>query len=308
MLGRLAAGQGGNDAEGLAVVASLERLLGIGDAVHGELPIGRLVDGETDGSDGLWGGELKLNPGRRARLRNGKPEGIRAGAGGERGGIHRASRGGDRRAQRRGREVRGGAAEGDHGGVGVKVGPGAGGAGGLMPPLERQVLERPGDGGRARQHSVEGLAARDGRLAPDIFLHTLGGWDPGAAGFAPAGRAGDGHLEAEFVGKRGGVFEGVLPFRRHVGEALVDDLRRIEGGVEDLDAAEADAMHPFEVKPDTLLGDVAVHPVPPDARAGTRRGRLKAAAQGIRGGLGGGDGGKRECAQEREQEHRGQAK
>ena len=187
------------------------------------------------------------------------------------------------------------------------MGAGAGGAGGLIPPPEWEVLERPGDGGRARKHSVEGLAARDGRLAPDIFLHTLGGRDPGAAGFAPAGRAGDGDLEAELVGKRGGVLEGILPLRRHVDEALVDDLRRIEGGVEDLDAAEADAMHPFEVEAYTLLGDVAVHPVPPDARAGTRRGRLKAAAQRIRGGLGGGDGG-RECAQEGEQEHRGRAK
>jgi hypothetical protein len=38
--------------------------------------------------------------------------------------------------------------------------------------------------------------------------------------------------------------------------------------VEILEAAEADAVHPFEVELDAFFGDVAVHPVPPNSRLG----------------------------------------
>ena len=62
-----------------------------------------------------------------------------------------------------------------------------------------------------------------------------------------------------------GVFESVLPLRRHVDQAMVDDLRRLQCGVEVLKARQADAMHPVEIELDALLGDVAVHPVPPHA-------------------------------------------
>ena len=99
--------------------------------------------------------------------------------------------------------------------------------------------------------------------------------DPGAAGFAPARRAGDGFFEAELIGEFRGVEKGVFPFGSHVDETLVDDLRSVEGRVEILEAADADSMHPFEIELDAFLGDVAVHPVPPDARLRGGRRTLK---------------------------------
>jgi len=65
------------------------------------------------------------------------------------------------------------------------------------------------------------------------------GLDPGPSGFTPAWGAGDGFLEPELVGEFGGEEESVLPIGRHIDEALVDKLRRVEGGVEILEAADA---------------------------------------------------------------------
>src|ERR1035438_1666463 len=44
--------------------------------------------------------------------------------------------------------------------------------------------------------------------------------------------------------------------------------KRVECCVEVLEAADAHPLHPFQVELDAFLGDVAVHPVPPDARFG----------------------------------------
>jgi len=49
---------------------------------------------------------------------------------------------------------------------------------------------------------------------------------------------------------------------------VVDDGGRAERGIKGVEAADADAVHPVEIEIDALLGDVAVHPVPPDAGAG----------------------------------------
>jgi hypothetical protein len=44
-------------------------------------------------------------------------------------------------------------------------------------------------------------------------------------------------------------------------------------------------VHPFKVELDAFLGDVAVHPVPPDTRAGTGRRIFEAGFEGIGAGL-----------------------
>jgi len=50
------------------------------------------------------------------------------------------------------------------------------------------------------------------------------------------------------------------------------DLRRVDRGIDGVDAADADAMHPIEIAADAGFGDVAVHPMPPHARQrGLRR-------------------------------------
>ena len=65
-------------------------------------------------------------------------------------------------------------------------------------------------------------------------------------------------------------------------------LWRIDGTLEDGDAAHAHAMHPLEIELDAFRGDVAVHPVPPHAGARFVGGIEKAAQQevGLRSGAG----------------------
>jgi hypothetical protein len=67
-----------------------------------------------------------------------------------------------------------------------------------------------------------------------------------------------------------------LPFRGHVDEALINQLRRFERGIEVLQAANANPVHPLKIQSDAFLGNVAVHPVPPDARSCRRWRILKA--------------------------------
>ena len=116
------------------------------------------------------------------------------------------------------------------------------------------------------QDSGKGLAVFDRRLAPYILLHGLRGRNPGPPRLAPAGRAGDGLFKAQLVGEACGVFEGVFPLGGHVGEALVDNLRRGHLRVEILEAAQAGSLHPLKIEFYALLRDVPIHPMPPDAR------------------------------------------
>jgi hypothetical protein len=134
-----------------------------------------------------------------------------------------------------------------------------------------RVLELPGNCGWVCEDAGEGLSALKDRLAPDVLLHRFGSGDPWSSTLAPAGRARDGFFHPELIGQRRGVLEGVLPLSRHVGDAMVDDLRRGERGVEILEPGDADAVHPFEVELDSLFADVAIHPVPPDQWAGALR-------------------------------------
>src|SRR5881275_447474 len=122
-----------------------------------------------------------------------------------------------------------------------------------------------------RENLLRCVTAFNPLLAPNDFLHALVRLDPGATGLAPARRTCDGFFEAKLVGKRGGIFEGLLPFWRHVHQALVYELRRMQGGIEVLEPANSDTFHPLEIQPDPLFRDVAIHPVPPDAGFGGGR-------------------------------------
>ncbi len=135
-------------------------------------------------------------------------------------------------------------------------------------------------GGRGQQ-PVERHAAGDGGGRPYELLHARLRQHPGTARLAPARRGIDGHLHAELAGKPGRIEKGMLPFRRHVDEAVRHDLRRSDGGVDGVDAADTDALHPFEIAADARLRDVAVHPVPPDARQRRQGRRLESVTEKI---------------------------
>ena len=47
---------------------------------------------------------------------------------------------------------------------------------------------------------------------------------------------------------------------------MIDNLRRIQRRVKVLKASDAGPVHPFKVELDALLRDIAVHPMPPNAR------------------------------------------
>ena len=79
----------------------------------------------------------------------------------------------------------------------------------------------------------------------------------------------------------GRVLKRVLPVRRHEDQALLHNLRSGQSGIETLEATDADALHPFQIRLDPFLGDVAAHPVPPDSRFSSVRGIHEAAEYGV---------------------------
>src|SRR5580704_986756 len=117
------------------------------------------------------------------------------------------------------------------------------------------------------QRSSEGLSAFHRRFAPHILLHRFRGGNPGSARLAPTRRACNRFLEAELIGQGCGVLEGLLPLGSHVGETLLYYLRSRQCRVEVLEATQSRSVHPLEIELDAFLGDVPVHPVPPDTRA-----------------------------------------
>jgi hypothetical protein len=147
--------------------------------------------------------------------------------------------------------------------------------------IEMQVLERAGHRRRRGERAGEALAAGDQRLAPHQLLEPVLWRHPRPARLAPAGRSCDRHLQTKLVGKPRGVVEHLLPLRRHVNDPVINDLRRHQAGVEIGETADAGALHPFQILADAFLRDVAVHPVPPDTRAGALRRFLEAFRQRI---------------------------
>src|SRR5882757_5258210 len=75
--------------------------------------------------------------------------------------------------------------------------------------------------------------------------------------------------------------KGLFPLRGHPDQALFDELRGTEVTVEHLHARDSRALHPFQVCGNALLGDIAIHPVPPGARLSGVRRILEAAQKRI---------------------------
>ena len=106
--------------------------------------------------------------------------------------------------------------------------------------------------------------------APDQFLHAFLGGDPGTCRRAETGAGRDAHLETERVGEPGGKVKTVFPDIAHIlGIPLAS------GQIELMETDDADPLEPVEVGPDTGLGHVVAHPVPPDTDAGFFRGILE---------------------------------
>ena len=152
-------------------------------------------------------------------------------------------------------------------------------------PAAREVPDRPVVGRRMRQHHRDAPRALHDRVAPHELLHRLRRLHPRPAGEAPARRGEEVHLEAEPVGLRRGVAHGVEPLRRAEHDLVLDRLPTPGGDVGELEAADADALHPLQVLRDPFLGDVARRPVPPGARPRARRRIAEADLERIGGAL-----------------------
>ena len=80
---------------------------------------------------------------------------------------------------------------------------------------------------------------------------------------AEARGACDSDVEAKGIGEAHGRTECIFPVLRHVGKAFFDNLRSIEVRIEDMEAANADTVHPFYILADSVFTDISVHPMPP---------------------------------------------
>src|SRR5690242_19322683 len=132
-----------------------------------------------------------------------------------------------------------------------------------------------------RKLAGECLSAIHHGFTPDVFLHSMSWWHPWSATLAPPRRACDGHLHAQLIAEVNCRPKCVFPFGCHICEAFRDNLRRLQGGVEVLEAGDPDSVHPLQVELDAFLADISVHPVPPDARVRRGWGILEALFQRI---------------------------
>ena len=118
-------------------------------------------------------------------------------------------------------------------------------------------------------NETDGLSAFDGDRPPDQSLHGILGFDPGAACRRPAGSGSDRKLQSQGIRGPDSIGKCILPSFIHVNQSFIDDRGRSKGRIEIMDATQADSGHPFEVLPDTVLGHVSVHPMPPYPRTGS---------------------------------------
>ena len=278
-----AAGHRRNLPESTAVVARLE----VG--ARWRRPEGPLEASVRDrrAANRLRARELELNPCRRAIRRHGQRECLRVVAVHETRGLDRAGARGDDRLQDHEGHIARGRAERHDGNILIVLGL-------TGRRLSRQcgyhidtrsILERSGRRRRRRQRCGEWAAPLDHGLGPHQLLHRLRRRDPRASRLAPSRRARDGLLETETVGELRRVAKGLLPLGSHVHQPLVDHLVAPECRIEALKASEADARHPLEIASNALLGDVAVHPMPPDARTRGRGRVLEPPLEGVSGWL-----------------------
>ena len=169
--------------------------------------------------------------------------------------------GGHLGAQRRGRFTAFRLPDGDHGDIFIEFQfcP-------FAPAGRRPVLERAGTGERLRESGVDGTTPL--HRPPDEALHRVLGLNPRTAGGAPARSGSDGEFQAEGIGRTDGDPESFLPAFVHVDETLVHNRGRTERRIEVMHSTQADPRHPLQILSDAVLGDVSVHPVPPDTGAG----------------------------------------
>ena len=137
--------------------------------------------------------------------------------------------------------------------------------------VDGYVLKRADRGGRSRYWPANGRPPSTRSSLHASFFIACSGLTQGPPDSLKPGGAGDGEFQAQLGGGFYGQLDGPAPIRGHVGDAGLDARGCMEGGVEELYAAEAYAVHPLEVGTDAFFGDVAVHPVPPDVRTGGRR-------------------------------------
>ena len=98
-------------------------------------------------------------------------------------------------------------------------------------------------------------------LGPDEFLHGQVGRDPRPAAATPARVVVHVDLEPEPIRLAADVFETLAPRRQAKARR---PLRRALVHFHDEHAADADALHGFQVGGDAVAGDVAVEPEPID--------------------------------------------
>jgi hypothetical protein len=139
---------------------------------------------------------------------------------------------------------------------------------GLFDP---QILEITRIPERFRQSTLEGAAPRQAHFPPHQFLHRILRLHPRPAHTAPTGRAGYRHFHSQRIAQGNGVAEGVLPVVVHVNEAVLHDRRHPDSRIEMVKAAYSDAVHPEQVLADAVLGNIPVHPMPPQIWPGCTR-------------------------------------
>jgi hypothetical protein len=64
---------------------------------------------------------------------------------------------------------------------------------------------------------------------------------------------------------------------------MINYLRRRTSDIKGLKTSQPYSVHPFDIKAYTLLGDVSIHPMPPNQRARALRGMPEALKQHVAG-------------------------
>src|SRR4051812_18214110 len=99
-----------------------------------------------------------------------------------------------------------------------------------------KILKGPSGTWRMSKFADEWSAAVHHGLGPHVLLHSLCWCHPWSTRFAPARGTCDRHLHPELIPESNRVSERVLPFRRHVSQPLLNDLRCLQRCIEILES------------------------------------------------------------------------
>src|SRR6185369_1519551 len=136
-------------------------------------------------------------------------------------------------------------------------------------------------GRRMGKLAHKSFSTLDDSFAPDILLHSMGSRHPWTTRLTPTGRAGYRHFHSQLIALLDGVTKSIFPLGSHLCQTLVNDLRRLQGRIEVLETGNSHSVHPLKIELDAFLGNVAIHPMPPDSRFGGVRRVLKALLQRV---------------------------